>query len=364
MKIAHLFLLLTLIGMVVLAESQGSPQDKPLVSLANDRIQLSLRTDNGAFVNIHLQDDPNQNNPLAAMGHFLCLDGFGEPSPEEKAAGMPFHGEASRRGWKVADQQATGKQRSISLTCQLPLVQEAFSRKLEIIDGENIIYVENELESLVAFDRPVSWAEHATLGPAFLEKGQVVVDMPAKQCRVRAEKPGPIPGRLIYLRDFLWPMAPTAEGHFADLRLVPENNCLDLASCQIDPAREFGFVTAIHLTKRLLFGYIFKREEYPWLMSWMNYTGDARAARGMEFSTQPFDVSRRDAVSTHSIFGTPTFRWLPAKSKIRSRFLLFFLRLPDGFTKVDEAGVAGGWLKIEDRAAGKTIAVPASLPLW
>jgi hypothetical protein len=55
---------------------------------------------------------------------------------------------------------------------------------------------------------------------------------------------------------------------------------LDLATCVIDPARTYGYVTVLRPDKHLLFGYVFRREEFPWLMSWMNYSGDARAARG------------------------------------------------------------------------------------
>ncbi len=60
----------------------------------------------------------------------------------------------------------------------------------QAVDGENVIYVTSELESALSVDRPVSWAEHATLGPPYLEKGKVVVDMPATNCRVRPYKPG------------------------------------------------------------------------------------------------------------------------------------------------------------------------------
>ena len=131
----------------------------------------------------------------------------------------------------------------------------------------------------------------------------------------------------------------------------------------MDPKRALAFVTALQTGKHLLFGYVFHREEYPWVMSWMNYTGDERAARGMEFSAQPFDVSRRETVEANPMFGTPTFRWLPAKSKIRSRFLLFYTQVPDGFMRVDDITLASGVLTIEDRTAGKRITLPVSLPL-
>jgi hypothetical protein len=166
--------------------------------------------------------------------------------------------------------------------------------------------------------------------------------MPALNCRVRPFKPGPIPGHLVYERDFQWPMAPTKDNGQADLRLVPtDNNYLDLASCQMDPKRKLAFVTALHLDKHLLFGYVFRQQDYPWLMSWMNYTGDSRAARGMEFSTQPFDVSHQETVAMSPLFGTPTFRWLPAKAKIETRFLMFYTRVPDGFSRIDDVVLEG-----------------------
>ena len=52
-----------------------------------------------------------------------------------------------------------------------------------------------------------------------------------------------------------------------------------------------------------------------------------------------------------------------AKSKIRSRFLLFYAQAPEGLTKVDDITLAGGVLTIEDRTAGKRITLPVSLPL-
>ena len=73
---------------------------------------------------------------------------------------------------------------------------------MRMVDDENVAYVETEVESLLSIDRPISWAEHATIGPPFLEPGKVIVDMPATRCRVRAEKPGPIPGRLCAAQRF------------------------------------------------------------------------------------------------------------------------------------------------------------------
>jgi len=164
--------------------------------------------------------------------------------------------------------------------------------------------------------------------------------------------------------DFTWPMAPTRDGGTVDLRAAPLNpNSQDHTTCVMDPSRRLVWVTALHPEKRLLLGYVFKREEYPWLQSWESYPPNLKMARGIEFSTQPFDVPRREVIQTNSLLDTPMYRWLPAKSKIASRFLLFYVRTPEGMTKIDDVTLEDGKLTIEDRGAGKRITLAASLGL-
>ena len=338
---------------------QKRASDTNTIVLANDKLELTIGTTGGRFSKIALRDG-EPLSPLAAIGHFLALDGFGAPSDQEKALGMPFHGEASRQPVKIVATHDSGAAHLITMQSVLPLAQETLIRTVEAADGENVIYVTSRLESMLTVDRPVSWAEHATIGPPFMEAGKVAVDMPAINCRVRPFKPGSIPGRLIYNHDFKWPMAPATDGGQADLRVIPtDHNWLDLASCQMDPSRKLAFVTALHLEKHLLYGYVFRREDYPWLMSWMNYTGDNRAARGMEFSSQPFDISHQETVAMSPLFGTPTFRWLPAKFAIETRFLMFYTKVPVDFSRIDDVTLDGGRLTILDHS-GKLIVLAAS----
>ena len=348
-----------LIASIVTMSAQ-STQGKLVV--ANDKLELAIGTSGGRFASVVMKGE-QPFSPLATMGHFLALDGFGASSDKEQAAGMPFHGEANHQTFKVLATTDSGASHLVTIQATFPLAQETLTRTIEAVDGENIVYVTSELESALSIDRPISWAEHATIGPPFMEKGKVVVDMPVTNCRVRSDKPGEIPGHLIHDKDFRWPMAPTTDGGQADLRVIPtDHNWLDLASCQIDPARTLGFVTALHLERHLVFGYVFRREDYPWLMSWMNFTGDKRAARGMEFSTQPFDISHRETVAMSPLFGVPTFRWLPAKSKMETRFLLFYAKVPDGFTRIDEVMLKDGNLTVIDHS-GKVLTLKASRQL-
>jgi hypothetical protein len=297
-----------------------------------------------------------------SLGHFVCVDGFGPSSPEERKAGLEGHGEAHRLAWQKTGQGRQGTKQFLSYKVTLPIVQEVFTRRMELVDGEHVIYVDSELESLLGFDRPVNWAEHATIGAPFLAPGKTVVDASVGQCQNRPHQMTPPNRTLVSGRDFQYPMSQRIDGTMRDVRLVPDPpNSMDHTACPIDPNRRLGFVTAMNLESKLMLGYVFRREEYPWLQEWLNFPPNGALSRGLEFGTQPYDVSRRQAITMNSMFGVPTYRWLPAKSKINSRFLMFWTRIPDGMSKVDDVQVENG--KIVISGSGKRIELAASLGL-
>ena len=67
-------------------------------------------------------------NPLASIGHFLALDGFGAPSEQEQALGMPFHGEANAQLFRTVATNDAGPRRLVSMQATLPLAQETLMR--------------------------------------------------------------------------------------------------------------------------------------------------------------------------------------------------------------------------------------------
>ncbi len=363
-------------------QTQVTWEDRPGLLLSNDRIQLTVLPQGGAMVDLILRDDAEKLSPLwnpvrmareadqkpafgSSLGHFVCVDGFGPVSREEQAAGMPGHGEAHRVPWESEGAEKSGAALAVRFLARLPLVHENLHRTLRMVDGEQVVYVESELENLLSFDRPVCWAEHGTIGSPFLEAGKTVVDMSARRAKTRNWGRQPqLPHRLAPFQDFSWPLAPGVGGEWIDVRAAPSpTNSGDHTTCLMDPSRRLVFVTALHPEKRLLFGYLFRREEFPWTQNWENYPSNGKLARGLEFSTQPFDVPRREVIDTGSLFGAPTYRWLPAKSKIASKFLMFLVRVPEGFRRVDEVTLQGGKLVIEDRGAGRRLELAASLGL-
>jgi len=297
------------------------------------------------------------------MGHFVCVDGFGPASPEERAAGMPGHGEAHLQNFELRTIVENGIA-ILRMSAKLPLVQENLTRTFRLRAGENVVYVESELENSLSFDRPVNWAEHATVGSPWLESALTVVDVSGSRSQTRpwsaAEGTGnQIQRRLPPGQNFVWPMAPGIGGAAVDMRRTPENpHYMDHTTTLLDPARSLEWVTAINPKRRQIIGYVFRRADYPWFQTWGNYPSSGKMARGMEFATQPYDVSHRDALTMGSLFGVPVYRWLPAKSKIDTRFLMFFAPAPEGFVKVNHVRLEKGQIVV--KGDGKQIVLAAA----
>ena len=198
---------------------------RPALVLSSDVLELTILRGGGALASVVLKGDPERINPLwnplraeqvagrplrpkenrNHVGHFVCVDGFGPISPEEKFAGLPFHGEAQTLPWAT---HSWGKQGDVATLVQavhLPRVHEILTRTLKLVDGEKVVYVRSTLGSLLDFDRPIIWAEHATIGTPFPERGVTVVDM----SRNRAITYLPAQGlwrRLAPDTEFSWPM--------------------------------------------------------------------------------------------------------------------------------------------------------------
>ncbi len=356
-------------------------EDRPALVLSNDKVALTVLTEGGAMAEIVLAGDKDKINPLwnpywiarqaglnrpasFARGHFVCIDGFGPVSAEERAAGLTAHGEAYTLPWQLQSQQKQGGTLSAAYSVALPIAQETFTRTYHLVDGENIVWVDSSVTSLLGFDRPVFWGEHATISAPFLEPGKVAVDMPASRSKTKAYPQPPATRQLQSLVDFTWPNAPAVDGQNFDVRSAPmKPNTTDHTTTLLDPSRRLVFVTALHPEKRLLIGWVFRRAEYPWVQTWLSFPGPNRMTRGLEFSTQPFDLTRADVLKNGPLFDSPVLRILPAKSTLTSSFLMFYTPVPDGFLKVDDVQLSGGKLVIEDRGNKKTIALAASRSL-
>lgn len=356
--------ILTLVlSAAAMLSSAETYEGKPALKLANDRLEILILPTGGTIASVVRTEDAARLNPLwnpqpnrggSGIGHFLCLDGFGSPSAEEKAAGLPGHGEAVRQEFSTEAHTPDG----LTLTAMLPVAQEKVTRTYRVKPGENVLYVDTRVESMTGLDRPMVWAEHATIGSPFLEAGATAIDLSGTQSQTRPY-PQRGPRRLASGKDFTWPMAPLADGGTVNMRVAPvPPKSMDHTTTALDRSRKYAYVTAIHPGRRLLVAWVWRTADYPWLQSWESYSATAMA-RGLEFSTQPYDIPRREAVEMHRLFDTPTYRWLPGRSAVQTSFVLIYTGVPDGFTQVRDLRVEGGTITLVD-GRGQRVSVRAS----
>jgi hypothetical protein len=250
------------------------------------------------------------------MGHNLCLDIFGGVSDEEAAAGLTVHGEGS-----VVPYQIDGAGSELIAKATLPNAQLRFERRIRLATDSRLLRISETVENVSACDHPVGWTEHVTLGPPFLEKGSTEFRAPGTRSKT------------IEGRDFDWPLLPREGGGTSDLRVYTNAPTSEgFTTHLMDPHRDQAFFLAFAPKSKVLFGYAWKRTDFPWLGIWEeNYSrktppwNGKTLTRGMEFGASPIPETRRQMIERGGLFGVPGYRWIPAKSSVRVEYCAFLM---------------------------------------
>jgi hypothetical protein len=90
-----------------------------------------------------------------------------------------------------------------------------------------------------------------------------------------------------------------------------------------------GFVAACNPRIGLLVLNVLKRSDYSWVGNWEESYSRVHTpwkgrefCRGFEFSSTPFPIPRRETIANGNLFGESTYRWLPAKSRAKTRYMI------------------------------------------
>lgn len=264
----------------------------------------------------------------AIAGHNVCLGWFGDPSPEEAAAGMQCHGEAPVAKWRQVSAKKTAGSAELVCECDLPETGMELVRTVSTRKGSTCFHVTENIKSLHRRDTPFTMCEHVTFGPPFLQKGVTVFDMPATRGHTfRGEFSDR--QRLRQNSAFVWPKAPGAQGEAVDLRMIEEKHksSSDFTTQLMDMRRKDSWFTAVNPELGLMVAYVWNRKDFQWVGNWEENYGRRAApwkgktlARGMEFANSPFPVGLRNAVDLGFFHGERTFRWLPALGCVEYSF--------------------------------------------
>ncbi len=270
---------------------------------------------------------PPEGRTLASiLGHNLCLDLFGAPSPEETAAGVPTHGFFGIADWQWRSAPDGGLQG----VCEEPRAQLRVERRIRL-EGW-LAWVEERVENLSCWDHPLMWQQHVTLGPPWLEAGQFWLETNCDQGRTVAAQLH-ADSQLAVDAAAAWPMAPARRGGSVDYRhAVSAPRASDFVCFRVRTEEAWGWFLAGHRGRGLALGYLWPRRLYPWLGIWDEkfartsppWSGRTYT-RGLEFGTSPWPRSRRETFAEPWLLDTPTYLIVPARSSLTAHFALGFL---------------------------------------
>ena len=277
-------------------------------------------SDFGAPVHPVYGSDVESSLLAGIMGHNLCLDIFGGPSAEEASAGLPVHGEASAVAYQL---RMVGSE--LIMQGHLPRANLDVERRIDLHD--RAVRVRETVHNRTGVDHAVGWTQHVTLGPPFLKKGETQFRASMGRSRV-IEKPFGTADYLVPGAEFEWPHAPSRAGGTVDLQLFTALEVSNAYTAHLaDPRRDHAFFVAFSPSAGLAFGYVWRRTDFPWLGIWEENFSRPHApwngrtlTRGMEFGVSPFPESRREMIERGPLFDTPTFKWIPAASRVTAEY--------------------------------------------
>ena len=263
-------------------------------------------------------------------GHSLCFPYWGDPSPSEERAGMTYHGETG-----VVDWVRTGSGDNwLEVAAELPESRTRFTRRLTV--HGTVVWFDETATNETAWDRPVTWCEHVTMGAPFLERAVTRFAASATRGKPVGEAGDAQQN---------WPQG-SENGKPIDLSTVRNLNAGGAVNnYMVDPSREIAWFAAFNPKLSQVFGYIFRRTDFPWLNVWESYTSDT-FTRGMEFSDTPVHGTVRAILKMPNLWGTPTFELLDAKGSLHKRFAAFSASTPANFRGVRDVVVEGAHLRI------------------
>jgi hypothetical protein len=218
---------------------------------------------------------------------------------------------------------ATEAGNALTLETAMPAAQLSFTRVVTL-KGDRV-QLEETVENLSALDRPIAWTQHVTLGAPFLEHGKTRFDLTATQSKTFEADFGDLYPRGV---DFVWPYAPSRQGEIIDLREYPDlPSSAGYTAHLMDGTKEHSWFATYSPSSRVMFGYRWKRADFPWCGIWEENRSRQQTpwsgktiARGFEFGVSPVPETRREMIDRGSMFGVPSYRWLPAKRRLAAHY--------------------------------------------
>lgn len=324
------------------------------IYLENNSCSLTVDLFGGAITDFHLKNaaqinplsfgfskeqmPENNKNGAPYQGHFLCLGRWGFPSEGEIKSGLPNHGEAANIAWTI------NSKTNLKLTMQTTAKLEGLHVEREIKLNENnpVYSVKEVVQNINPLGRLYNMVQHPTLAAPFLNN-KTIIDCNADKGF----------NQLLYknvTKNILqWPIIKDEQGNSFDLR-KPVINYNSVFSFVIKQDNEFGWITAYSPKYNLLFGYVWKCSDYPWIHLWQHFENDKIKYYGIEFGTAGIHQPFKEILNTSTeLFGKKTFAYIDAGESVCKKYFSFIHSTEPNFTGVENITIENNTIDIQPK---------------
>ena len=300
-------------------------------------------------------------------GHALCLDYFGAASEDEIRSGLPLHGEAACRNWRIVSRSEESGACKAVLQVKLPAAGLDLAREITLYKNESVAWIREDVRNCKKQDHYFHWVQHVTFGSPFLDAECSRVFLSGR--RAKTWPLGYENKSLVASdREFTWPWAPREKGGKVDLAIPFQAKRKGfVASVLLDSSREIQFVAALNWKLGLVAGYIFSAKDFPWVAVWEENCARAYApwngntqSFGMEFGTTPMPIGKEATFLSGKLFGSRCWTKLGSGAARSARYMAFLAEVPKGWREIRDIQMENGKLVITGDVRNAVVRVNAS----
>ena len=323
-----------------------------IINLQNEQIAVSIDLNGGSFSNVHAPNHPinplsfvftkeqmPQNNQAGApyKGHFICLGRWGEPSAGEITKGIPNHGQFANLQWQI---QNHFSETELYMYATSSLEGLSIQREIMLDNFSPVMFVKEVVENIGQLGRLYNTVQHPTLAAPFLDETLVVDSNATKGFNQQL---------------YASVAENTIQWQTPSLNTYHPESTDEVLSFIIHPNAEYGWITAYSPTHNLVFGYIWKRQLYPWIHIWQHHENNAIKYLGLEFGTAGIHQPFQEIIHTATeLFNEKTLDYIDAGEAVTKAYATFIFQTDHGFGGVENIAISNGQLQIKAKQQGSS----------
>lgn len=298
------------------------------VEISNSTSTLLVDSNGGAIISFSLVNDTinpftwklskeqmpvNNRNGASFEGHFICLGRWGNPTEGEIKAGIPNNGHIGNIQWNIISQNKS----DIEFLVNSELDLMSLKREIKLDEKQPMFLVKDSVVNRSQIGRLFNIVQHATIGQPFLNCGTLIDTNASLGFMQDKWKPNP------ELHSFSWPMGVSALNDSV-INLRQSNGVESYVSSHIIND-SIGWVTAFCPEYKLLLGYLWKVEDYPWINIWHQTENKIPIAKGIEFGTTGIGAPYQELLNNSSFYGVNSFFFFDALDSFQKKFICFLI---------------------------------------